>query len=1108
MEGIAEKHLTVGGKDDPFLPELLDEINSATEIAIAAAFIRLTGLNLIKAALSDALKRNVKLRILTGDYLNITDPHALRHLMLLKEQGADVRVFESEGKQSFHMKAYLFIRNELNTADDGCIYIGSSNISRSALQDGLEWNLKVNRTENEGRFKQVIQQFDELFINPRCKRLTYAWIDTYIKRIPAKEVQVALAPDAIEEEVVPSANIVQLEALAALAQARSEGYKRGLVVMATGLGKTWLAAFDSEAVGAQRVLFIAHRAEILGQAESTFMQIRPTAKVGRYNGKKRQRDVNMLFASILTLGREQHLSSFAQDEFDYIVVDEFHHAAAQTYLKLLAYFKPKFMLGLTATPERTDQTDILSLCDDKLVYSKGLFEGIEAKILCPFEYYGIGDKHVDYQSIKHNGKKFDKTQLSYKLATTTRAAHNFEQWQKYKQERTLAFCVTTEHADFMADFFIAKGVKAVAVHSKSKVQRNAALDSLRDGKVAIVFSVDLFNEGVDLPAIDTILMLRPTESKIIFLQQLGRGLRSSISTNKTKLIVLDFIGNHISFFRKAEVLFNIAVTNNARRDFIVSAGNQTLDLPSGCFVNYDVEAIDFMQRLIAINQDLQSEIYDGLRTSLGRRPTLAEFFHGSGKLAKVRTEYGQWLKMVEAKGDLTAAEVTCLTTHGDFFRVLETMTLDNGFKLVLLEALLAMDGFVSEPELTTLAQQSWDVLQRRRALLADLKAPFLGLADLPATHQPQWLAYWQDAVIDEWLGKMGEPQRAFFVSEKQRLVFKPKVATQLVDAFTLLLQELLNYCYLRYESKLAGGKGDEQRKVIPQVDLQEIPYFADLSIACGHFASSAHNEAEIQTKLLPMSYGKLNPAKHFIARSSGHSMDGGRDPIKDNDLLLLELISSDNAGSNDGKIIAIERQDMAGDDQYLLRKVKKLAQNQYQLIAHNEDYEPMMSDQAMNTFARFKCLVDPLDFCLHQSVFREDIAPLFGHEFNPGSWNLGYVSPKELNEQFLLVTLNKQGHSDAFRYHDYFEDSGNFSWHSQNSTKVDSKKGRDIINHAANNSRVHLFVRKNKLEGGKAAPLIYCGTVQYIKHEGEKPMTVKWALDVPLGAELLSYFGG
>ncbi len=396
-------YLTTGGTDDPFLPKLLHAIQRATEIDLAVAFIKSSGLGLIFDALAEAVTlRGARLRVLTSDYLDVTDPDALRKLLLLGDEGADARVFEAR-ERSFHLKAYIFVRVGDGETLEGEAYVGSSNISRVALTDGLEWNYRIcHRTGANEAGAECLQElrkaFAALFSDSSTVPLTHAWIEAYEQRRIIRRLPIAPGADD-GEPASPPPNHVQAEALDALATSRAAGYQRGLVVLATGLGKTYLAAFDTERFGADRVLFVAHREEILLQAETTFQRVRPKVRVGRYTGTRRDGDVDLLFASVQTLGQKRHLEDFSATHFDYIVVDEFHHAAASTYRRLLQHFRPKFLLGLTATPERTDQSDILSFCDDNLIYSYGLFDGVSAGLLCPFTYHGILDEHVNYEEI-------------------------------------------------------------------------------------------------------------------------------------------------------------------------------------------------------------------------------------------------------------------------------------------------------------------------------------------------------------------------------------------------------------------------------------------------------------------------------------------------------------------------------------------------------------------------------------------------------------------------------------------------------------------------------------------------------------------------------------
>ena len=506
----AHDRLIVGGKQHHFLPKLCRAINAADQVDVAVAFVKTTGLNLLLPDLINALERQAspaRIRFLTSDYLDITDPEALRKLVLLQEHGAQVRIFQSQGT-SFHLKAYLFAGRLMDGDRWGRAFIGSSNISRQALQDGLEWNYQIDFPPEEG-YLEAISRFEELFRHANTVPLNDQWIDDYIQR--RQPPPQSVAPGSTEQDPPPTPTPVQREALAALDRTREEGYGRGLVVLATGLGKTWLSAFDAAQMGARRVLFVAHREEILYQAAETFVRIRPDSRVGFYMGRQRDRAVDILCASIQTLGKATHLEQFSPQHFDYIVVDEFHHAAAPTYHRLLSHFAPQFMLGLTATPDRTDRSDILSLCDDNLVYDYSLFEGVRGRYLVPFHYYGIFDDSVDYTEIPWRNGKFDETLLAHKLATLGRARHALRIWRQHAQRRTLAFCVSRKHADFMADQFVRNGVSAASVHGESGMSRGEALEQLETGELEVVFSVDLFSEGVDLPSIDT-PALPPTSS--------------------------------------------------------------------------------------------------------------------------------------------------------------------------------------------------------------------------------------------------------------------------------------------------------------------------------------------------------------------------------------------------------------------------------------------------------------------------------------------------------------------------------------------------------------------------------------------------------------------
>ncbi|MGO1502303.1 MAG: DUF3427 domain-containing protein [Marinobacter sp.] len=1074
--------LITGDKHRHFLPHLCASINKSSEIDMAVAFVKATGLKLLLPDLLGALSREelpARVRVLTSDYMDITDPEALRSLLLLQEQGAQVRVFQSAGS-SFHLKAYIFTYVGHDASRHGTAFIGSSNISRQALQDGLEWNYRVDYPSDNGFF-EALSRFEELFRHGSTVPLSDGWIDEYEARRVLPPSPTEAGSHEVEEPPTPTP--VQEAALAALKNTRVEGYSRGLVVLATGLGKTWLSAFDAAQMGARRVLFVAHREEILHQAAETFIRIRPKSRVGFYMGKQRDMAVDVLCASVQTLGKNAHLERFAPQHFDYIVVDEFHHAAAPTYHRLLSYFAPTFMLGLTATPDRTDRSDILSLCDDNLVYTHNLFEGIRSKLLAPFHYYGIYDDSVDYAEIPWRNGKFDPNQLAHKLATLGRARHAERVWQEHRQQRTLAFCVSINHADFMAEQFQKRGLAAAAVHGRSQLSRGEALEQLKSGELAILFSVDLFNEGVDLPTIDTVMLLRPTESKILFLQQLGRGLRRA--EGKDKLVVLDFIGNHQGFLHKPQALMGADMNHRQLAQYARKAASQKLDLPDGCFINYDLQLINFLKSL---DGEGTEKDYRLLRDTLGRRPTLTEFYRFGASLSQMRKQFGHWFALVAHMEDLSEAESKLVEHQTSFLAELETTRMSKSFKMVLLEAFQELNGWRYPPELSALASQSLKVLQRRRTLLGEVPEALRESPD-----QKAWQAYWQRNPVKAWVGGNTKAAGSFKVADGRFAAAIP-LSSDRIDTFTALIQELVDYRLASYEARSSIPASDQIVSVLPSNESAgtELPFFPSLKIACGHFRTSS---AEVEEyRHLGEGYGQLKPSRHFIAQASGDSMNGSKNPIHDGDYLLLEQIDPSKAGSITGKTLAIERMDETGDTQYLLRVIEKTAQGQYVLKAKNPSYDDILVTDELSeqfrTFARLEAVIDPLELAVRQGFMREDIPGLFGAAFNPGNWQSGHVFLADANAHILLVTLNKQGKADNHRYIDHWIDEQHFHWQTQNSTTPNNKRGRELIHHQELGLKIHLFVRENKLLNSKAAPFTYCGQMDYQSHEGSSPMSV------------------
>jgi HKD family nuclease len=477
LPGLPHDGPLISGGSDALHGHLLPWIDAAVAIDLSVSFLMTSGLQLVLPHLEDLLARGGRLRLLTGDYLHVTEPDALRRIADL-QGGRTLHIFEA-ARIPFHPKAWMFGF----PGGDGALIVGSSNLSRAALTEGVEWNLRHFGPSDGAPLVAARTAFDALLARPEVRPLTPDWIERYEKRHRPPAPQASGAPEE-PTAAAPTPHEVQAEALEALTATRARGYGAGLVVLATRLGKTYLDAFDSQT--ARRVLFVAHREEILTQAMAAFRAVRPKARLGRYGNGATDADAEIVFASVQTLGRQTHLERFAADAFDYIVVDAFHHAAAATYRRIIDHFTPDFLLGLTATPDRSDGGDLLGLCEENLVYTCDLWSGIDRGLLSPFKYFGVPDP-VEYAQIPWRSGKFDEAALTEAVATRARAENALDQLARRGGEKTIGFCVSRRHADFMAVFATERGLRAVAVHSgESSAPRASALKALEAGDLDIL----------------------------------------------------------------------------------------------------------------------------------------------------------------------------------------------------------------------------------------------------------------------------------------------------------------------------------------------------------------------------------------------------------------------------------------------------------------------------------------------------------------------------------------------------------------------------------------------------------------------------------------------
>ena len=610
--------------------QLKISIKNAKKIDIIVSFLMESGVKMILRDLKEALDRGVSIRILTGNYLGITQPSAL--CMIKKELGnrVDLR-FYNEKNRSFHPKAYIF--HYENKSD---IFIGSSNISRSALTYGIEWNYRFSNVVDKQNFDLFYHTFLELFQNHSIiidDKELIRYSKNWHKPTVSKDLERYDDYNNIEESIDTKVSMLfqprgaQIEALYALETSRSEGATKALIQAATGVGKTYLAAFDS--VNYSRVLFVAHREEILKQAAVSFKNVRCSEDYGFFYGKKKDTNKAVIFASVATLGRKEYLNDtyFLSNYFDYIVIDEFHHAVNEQYQRIVDYFKPKFLLGLTATPERMDGKNIYEICDYNVPYEISLKEAINKGVLVPFHYYGIYDE-TDYSALHLVKGTYDEKELNETyIGNVKRYDLIYKYYMKYRSRRALGFCCSRQHAEEMAKEFCNRGVKAVAVYSNANGEfsedRNIAIKRLKSQEIKVIFSVDMFNEGVDIAELDMVMFLRPTESPIVFLQQLGRGLRTY--KEKEYLNVLDFIGN---YEKAGQTLFLLSGGKTFSKKPIYDYYD--IEYPDDCIVDFDMRLIDLFKEIekksLSIKQRIQMEYYRIKDLLNGKVPTRMELF--------------------------------------------------------------------------------------------------------------------------------------------------------------------------------------------------------------------------------------------------------------------------------------------------------------------------------------------------------------------------------------------------------------------------------------------------------------------------------------------------
>ena len=681
---------SITGDKDHIYPKLKQSFKIATTIDIIVSFLMESGVKLLLQDLKEALNRGVKIRILTGNYLKITQPQALYLLKSELKDKVDLRFYNNPNK-SFHPKAYMF-----HNPIDSEIYIGSSNISRGALTSSIEWNYRFLKSTAPNDFKVFYDTFEDLF-NNHSLIITDEVLKDYSKQWTRPNIYKDIEKEESKEDNV--INIfeprgAQIEALYSLEKSREEGFDKGLVVAATGIGKTYLSAFDSAKYN--KILFVAHREEIIKQAAQSFKNVRNSDDIGFFYSNQKDTKNSFIFALVQTLGKEQYLNEeyFSKDYFDYIIVDEFHHAVSSNYKKIIDYFTPKFLLGLTATPERLDSKDVFALCDYNMVYEVRLKDAINKGWLVPFRYYGIYDETVNYEDIDYKNGKYDDKQLEEALMLNKRGEVILNHYLKYNSKRAIGFCTSRHHAEYMAKVFNENNIPSAAVYSGEKgeysEERNIALSKLTSGELKVIFSVDMFNEGLDVPAIDMVMFLRPTQSPTIFLQQLGRGLRKF--KDKKYLNVLDFIGNYkkanlVPFLLSGKEYSASECKKNKQGDY---------EFPEECIVDFDFRIIDIFKKQAEREMKVKDKVkeqFEVVSQMLGYRPSRVELFTYiddevyQNIRSKAMNPFSNYLEYIKENDKLTHDEEILYNSRGrEFINMIETTSMSKTYKMPVLLA--------------------------------------------------------------------------------------------------------------------------------------------------------------------------------------------------------------------------------------------------------------------------------------------------------------------------------------------------------------------------------------------------------------------------------------
>ena len=601
-------------KSIKLLNNIVENLRECSSFTFSVAFITKSGLLVLKDVLMELSRRNIHGKILTSDYLFFNEPDALRELMMF--ENIEARVYT---KDAFHIKGYIFEKKDYST-----LIIGSSNLTQDALLKNKEWNMMISSLENGELTYDIKEDFNKAW--DESDNLTLEYIKKYEEKYNSIK-RFDIEKDYYGFKTV-SPTKMQINALQRLQDLRNSNETKGLVISATGTGKTYLSAFDIEKVNPNRVLFVVHRANIAKQAMTSYKNVIKNKSMGLLYGKEKEFDKDIVFSTIQTISKDETLRYFDKDDFDYIIIDEVHRSGAKSYLKILNYFNPKFLLGMTATPERTDGYDIYSLFDNNIAFEIRLNDALRDDLLSPFHYFGIAD-------IISESYLVDENTSFNQLASEERVNKIIDSINLYgysgKKPKGLIFCSRVEESRLLSSMFNERDYKTVSIDGKTpESEREIYMDLLesndRDNYLDFIFSVDVFNEGIDIQSINMIIMLRPTQSAIIFVQQLGRGLRKY--PGKEYLVVLDFIGNYSNNYMIPLALYGDRTYNKDNLRRFIQEGNSSI--PGSTTIHFD--EISKEKIFEAINTapfkhlKLLKDEYIKLKNKINKMPMMLDFY--------------------------------------------------------------------------------------------------------------------------------------------------------------------------------------------------------------------------------------------------------------------------------------------------------------------------------------------------------------------------------------------------------------------------------------------------------------------------------------------------